>query len=68
MTAPSQDIPDDQLRALWRQMLGLTVVEIDRALRAAYRVGFAAALGYEITVTDAGVEIGDRGPEAGGQS
>ncbi len=55
--APSQgqDITDEQMNAILEHADN----DADR-LQSAYRVGFAAALGYEITVTDDGVQIGDR--------
>jgi hypothetical protein len=60
-----QDIPDDQLGALWQQIYhdpGPTHSAVLDGLRWAYRVGYAAALGYQIEVTDAGVMVCDRGP------
>lgn len=68
-----QDITEDQLDALVdaievrRPNTGRAAYAQDRLVALAktaaiqgYRVGYAAALGYEITVTDAGVQIGDR--------
>lgn len=60
-----QEIPDDQLTALMSDdFLGLVdETQIDaarRAIRSAYRIGFASALGYEITIEDGRVGVGDR--------
>lgn len=51
-----QEIPADQLDALVNDE-GLTYGD---TARSAYRIGFAAALGYEITVGDGRVGVGDR--------
>jgi hypothetical protein len=63
--APSQgqEIPAEQFTALWEQMLGDPGGIQDKtaaAIRGAYRIGFAAALGYEITIEDGRVGVGDR--------
>lgn len=73
--APSQgqEIPADQLQALIHQGLALIgqnwttdhVEALRAAIRSTYRIGFAAALGWEITVEDGRVGVGDRlGPAA----
>lgn len=75
-TPGPQELPDELLRALLRQVVaeeGLGVTEdmlllharTDTwrlVLKSAYRVGYAAALGYEVTVDEAGdrVVVGDR--------
>jgi len=58
----NQDIPDDQLAALIAYAGAEYVDEVSaRDMgRAAYRLGYAAALGYEIKVVDDRVHIGDR--------
>lgn len=69
MTEQPADIPADQLAALIRDMpsgnFGRSPYEIEivcGALRSAYRVGYAAALGYEVTIDDLSdrIHIGDR--------
>jgi hypothetical protein len=66
VVAPSQgqDIPADQLDALSDGITtsGLPIFDATiGALRQAYRIGFAAALGYEITLDEGGrVGVGDR--------
>jgi hypothetical protein len=66
VVAPSQgqDIPDDQLDAILEgaHRTGLGAAEWGRqAAHDAYRIGYAAALGYEITLDEGGrVGVGDR--------
>lgn len=66
-TPGPQDIPDDQLDALIDRAEHDGLLPYPAAYhlaRTAYRVGYAAALGYHITVSEDGdqVHIGDRPP------